>query len=104
MDAPEFRVVATERGDGVTYDCGCPCQPTAVPGAVEAGFEHCCCGKVHFAGPGATAALTIYLDERARRRKHEPGYARGSTTVLLATGLTEVAWAFPSQPLGEGRV
>ena len=64
-------------------------------GADGPGMEHCCCGKVHFVGAGASNALATYLDERAQKRKREPKYERGSTTVVLAAGPTEVAWAFP---------
>jgi hypothetical protein len=92
MDVPDFRVVATEKGEGIPYTCGCPCQPTAVPGP-EPGFEHCCCGKVHFAGPGAEGALSAYIEERRRKRKREPEYECGAATV----GAVEIAWAFPPE-------
>jgi len=94
-ELPLFRTTDSEQGEGITYDCGCPCQPTAVPMDGAAGFEHCCCGKVHFAGTGATGALTAYLEERASRRKREPVYTRGTATVEMQSGPTEVAWAFP---------
>jgi hypothetical protein len=101
MDEPVFRLVEGERGLGVTYDCGCPCVPTAAPSPEgQAGFEYCCCGKVHFAGPGAESALTAYLAERASRRKREPRYVRGSGTVDSASGAIAVAWAFPADELG----
>ncbi len=75
MGHPEFVIVATPEGQGVTYSCGCPCQPTARP-AVDgsAGHEHCCCGKVHFVGADAGSALALYLEERKARRKREPDY------------------------------
>jgi hypothetical protein len=93
---PEFRMVHGEQGDGVTYDCGCPCTPTAIPTSEgKAGFEHCCCGKVHFAGPGAESALTSYLAERAARRKREPRYVRGSGSLESPAGAIDIAWAFP---------
>lgn len=79
----------------MTYDCGCPCQPTAYPRADAAGFEHCCCGKVHFAGLGAWESLTAYLADRAARRTREPAYERGEATVDIAGTVTAVAWAFP---------
>lgn len=97
MESPQFRLVDSERGTGVTYDCGCPCQPAAYAGAETAGFEHCCCGKVHFAGRGAADALTRYLADRAARRKREPRYQVGQTTIQLAAAPVEVAWAFPIQ-------
>jgi hypothetical protein len=95
---PVFRLVEGERGLGVTYDCGCPCTPTAAPATDgQPGFEHCCCGKVHFAGVGAEAALTAYLAERAARRKREPRYVRGSGSLESASGAVDVAWAFPAE-------
>ena len=94
---PVFRIVDGEQDPGVTYDCGCPCTPTAVPGEVNPGFEHCCCGKVHFAGSGAESALTAYLVDRASRRKREPQYVRGAELVPSPLGSIEVAWAFPEE-------
>jgi len=80
----------------VTYECGCPCVPTARPNeAGEPGFEHCCCGKVHFVGNGSAQQLDVYLADRKARRKREPDYERGTTTIELAAGPAEVAWAFP---------
>ncbi|HET7738095.1 MAG TPA: hypothetical protein VFK32_05930 [Tepidiformaceae bacterium] len=95
MPAPQFRAIATDSGEGVTYTCGCSCTPTAVPTASMPGSEHCCCGKVHFAGMGAERALTEYLEERARTRKREPVYSRGLAVAELESGPVEVAWAFP---------
>lgn len=95
--APEFRTIPTDRGEGVTYTCGCPCTPTAVPAAEGPGSEHCCCGKVHFAGAGAAAALDSYLAERKASRKREPDYERGTGSVVISGQPVEVAWAFPLQ-------
>jgi len=92
---PEFRLVTAERGTGVTYECGCSCEPTAFPTADSARSEHCCCGKVHFAGPGALSAMDAYLAERAATRRREPTYTRGHATVVLGEKQIEVAWAFP---------
>lgn len=96
MEPPDFRVIATDGGEGVTYTCGCPCVPTARPGADGSpGFEHCCCGKVHFVGEGAAAALRGYLAERQATKKREPEYEMGSTRLVVAGAEREVAWAFP---------
>lgn len=97
MEQPEFRIAKSEAGDeGVTYDCGCMCEPLAAPDAEGTpGFEHCCCGKVHFVGDGASAALTSYLAERKATKKREPAYAVGAATTPLAGKDIEVAWAFP---------
>jgi hypothetical protein len=91
-----FRELEIDGRPGLTYDCGCPCVPTAVP-AVDGtpGSEHCCCGKVHFAGAGARAALDAYLAERRERRRREPDYDVESGTAMLAGAPVEVAWAFP---------
>jgi hypothetical protein len=97
MTVPEFRAITSENGEGITYTCGCPCVPTAAPAPDGApGFEHCCCGKVHFVGTGAAAALATYLDRRRQTRKREPSYEVGETTTELAGRLVEVAWAFPA--------
>jgi len=97
MEQPEFRVATSDEGDdGVTYDCGCPCVPLAAPDAEGVpGFEHCCCGKVHFVGAGASAALDSYLADRKETKKREPAYAVGAATATLAGAEVEVAWAFP---------
>ena len=98
MTEPEFRIVESEQGEAVTYDCGCPCEPTARPSdSGAAGSEHCCCGKVHFVGTGAEEQLTLYLAERKAMRQREPDYVRGTTTVMLQRGVTPVAWAFPRE-------
>ncbi len=95
MESPVFRVIETGSGQGVTYACGCDCTPTAVPATEGPGSEHCCCGKVHFAGAGAAAALDSYLADRKAKRRREPDYTRGTSTVTLGGKPIEVAWAFP---------
>lgn len=102
MSTPDFRVIASDKGTGITYTCGCPCVPVAVPGAAgeageagEAGFEHCCCGKVHFVGKNASGALATYLADRKAKRKREPDYTTGASTIAMPAGTVEVAWAFP---------
>jgi hypothetical protein len=95
MAAPVFHVIETPEGAGVTYDCGCPCTPTASITQDRPGSEHCCCGKVHFAGKGAPEALTAYLADRAATKKREPEYERGTTEIETPLGQVPVAWAFP---------
>jgi hypothetical protein len=98
MNTPEFRVINKDGLEGVTYVCGCPCEPTARPAdSGEPGMEHCCCGKVHFVGANASTALSTYLADRKARRKREPDYDQGSTTIILAGQPAEVAWAFPRE-------
>ena len=95
MATPDFHVIQTEDGEGVTYTCGCDCTPTARPGAEKPGQEHCCCGKVHFVGEGASKHLMAYIEARKATRKREPDYEFGQTTVMLGGFPREVAWAFP---------
>ena len=95
MSDPIFEIIDTERGRGVTYDCGCPCTPTAILSSDALGSEHCCCGKVHFAGRGAATAMDAYLAARKATRKREPEYARGVGSVIVDGAAVEVAWAFP---------
>lgn len=95
MSQPIFEIIETERGQGVTYDCGCPCTPTAILSKEQPGSEHCCCGKVHFAGTGAAAAMDAYLAKRKATRKREPEYTRGAGVIEIDGKPVEVAWAFP---------
>ncbi len=96
MEQPTFRAVAGEDGEGITYECGCACVPVAAPAADGSqGFEHCCCGKVHFVGADASGALSSYLAERRESRKREPSHCVGSGSAKLADKDVEVAWAFP---------
>jgi len=95
MPNPESHI-ETDRGEGVTYDCGCPCTPTAVPSANgTAGSEHCCCGKVHFAGLDASTQLDVYLEGRKATRKREPDYDRGATFLDVGSRQIEVASGVP---------
>ncbi len=50
----------------VRYDCSCGCKPGVEyrQGSREAGHEQCCCGNVHFVGPGAREQLETHLRER----------------------------------------
>ena len=98
MANPDFRVILSDGAEGVTYTCGCPCVPTARPADDGApGFEHCCCGKVHFVGEGARSALEAYLADRKATRKREPEYDLGATSIALGGREREVAWAFPRE-------
>ncbi len=98
MAMPDFHVIASADGDGVSYTCGCPCSPTASPAEDGSpGHEHCCCGKVHFVGTGARSALEAYLAERRLSRKREPEYDIGETSIELVGASREIAWAFPRE-------
>jgi hypothetical protein len=83
----------------VTYACDCGCKPEAryERGSDEAGHEHCCCGKVHFAGPNAERELRDYL--AARRKDGEDdglGYDISLESVKAPWGeKVPVAYALP---------
>jgi hypothetical protein len=50
---------------------------------------------VHFAGLDAGQSLSAYLADRAARRRREPAYERGETTIDIAGKAIAEAWAFP---------
>lgn len=86
----------------VRYDCECGCKPNAkyVHGAAEVGHEHCCCGNVHFVGPGARAELERYLADR-KTRNEDAG--RGEYALFETElddpwgGKLPVAYGIPAQ-------
>ncbi len=87
----------------VRYDCACGCKPNAEyrQGTPEAGHEHCCCGNVHFVGPGARQALEGYLaDRRSRGEDADVGeYSVQETTVADPWGgQVPVAFGQPTRP------
>ena len=86
----------------VRYDCPCGCKPSVEHqrNSTAAGFEHCCCGNVHFVGQSARANLEAYLEER--RVQHNPddlqrgGYDLHDTTVTAPWGnAVPVAYGLP---------
>jgi hypothetical protein len=86
----------------VRYDCACGCHPNAryQHGAADPAHEHCCCGIVHFAGPGAASSLRAYLDERRKRGDDSDvgPYAIQETTVPAPWGgAVPVAYAIPAR-------
>lgn len=98
MATPDFPVIASDSGDGVSCTCGGSCTSTASPSAdCSPRREHCCCGKVHLVGARARSALETYLAERKATRKREPEYDIGEASIDLAGAPVEVAWAFPRQ-------
>jgi hypothetical protein len=86
----------------VRYDCECGCKPNAryQQGSTEVGHEHCCCGNVHFVGPGAKDELERYL---AARKATGEDAGRGEyalSEVLLDApwgGKLAVAYGIPAQ-------
>ena len=95
----QLRIRSTATHYIVEYDCVCSCHPKArVPRDLgAAGFEHCCCGRVHFAGPKARAELDAYLaHRRAEGKDEEVTYGIGETTLRLPDGQPiAVAYAEP---------
>lgn len=86
----------------VRYDCECGCKPRAryQRGADEAGHEHCCCGRVHFVGRGASLRLESYLAERrARGEDSDVRYTLHHGKVQSPWGdEVELAYALPDKP------
>lgn len=83
----------------VSYKCDCGCKPSAryTRGSAEAGHEHCCCGKVHFAGQEAMEQMEEYLAKR-RQEGTDDGLAYVLDETLLKApwgGELPVAYALP---------
>lgn len=102
----EFEVKAPAQLQGyvdVEYQCPCGCRPGAryQLGSDKAGSEHCCCGRVHFAGEGAEEQLRAYMDQRAKTNMDEDvsPYVYTSTEITAPSGAkVPVAYAQPSRP------
>ncbi len=85
----------------VRYDCECGCKPGAecARDSGEAGSDHCCCGRVHFAGADARAQLDSYLSGRAEDDAELGGYVVSETAVQAPWGdEIPVAYAVPNKP------
>ena len=99
----EFTVRERSGRAWVSYECPCSCKPTAVVSqeSGEPASEHCCCGRVHFAGPDAMGALQRYLaDRRERGVDQDIVYQFGETAVTTAwDGALPVAYAIPEAEL-----
>ena len=96
---PRNRVDTVE----VRYDCACGCKPRAryERGTDDAGYEHCCCGQIHFVGASAEERLKLYLDERSKSGLDEDigGYTFYSQQISAPWGdLVPVAYAVPTNP------
>lgn len=97
----KFKAKKTKTRDqmAVVYSCNCGCTPEAryARGSDESGHEHCCCGKVHFAGPNAEQELNQYLTDR-RQKGEDDGleYEVMSESVKAPWGeKVPVAYALP---------
>lgn len=102
-----FTAVEDPSGEGkfvdVEYQCVCGCRPGArvVTGSTEAASEHCCCGRVHFAGDDGERQLRSYMAERARTNMDEDvaPYVYARTEAVTASGWSvAVAYAQPERP------
>lgn len=85
------------------YDCSCGCKPNAEykKGSEDVGYEHCCCGNVHFLGPNARQRLEEYLGaRRAQGLDVEVGdYSIQETEVSAPWGQAiPIAYAIPAVP------
>ena len=105
---PEFTPVFTSRKFRdhavVAYECDCGCKPMAhvYQGSAEAGHEHCCCGKVHFAGSAEPMAhLQTYLAQRRAEGEDEGlTYTFGNAEVAAPWG--DKLFVVYAVPHGEG--
>ncbi len=102
-----FTATEDPSGEGefvdVAYVCVCGCTPGArfAPDSPEAGSEHCCCGRVHFAGENAESQLRSYMADRAETDMDEDvgPYVYSQTEVSTETGRqVSVSYAQPMNP------
>ncbi len=85
----------------VRYDCACGCKPGVEyeRGSREAGYEHCCCGIVHFVGPDARIRVDEYISGRTAEDEDLGGYTVYETNVSAPWGGDiSVAYALPQRP------
>lgn len=101
-----FELVVPEGASNIVqaeYACVCGCHPVAKYeiGSETAGSEHCCCGRVHFAGANAEEQLHAYMDERAKTEMDEDvgPYIYVQTALTTPAGeVVPVAYAQPTKP------
>lgn len=98
-----FQVREREGRALVSYACLCGCKPTAMVSVAQGapGSEHCCCGRVHFAGPDAAGALQRYLTERRARGEDKDIIYHFFETIVQTswTAALPVAYAVPESEL-----
>ena len=87
----------------VRYGCACGCKPNAEyqKGSQEVGYEHCCCGNVHFLGPDAKDRLEAYLSDRRAQGMDDDvgGYTSYESDVVAPWGeAVPLAYALPHTP------
>ena len=81
----------------VRYDCVCGCKPRAryQSGSNDAGYEHCCCGRVHFVGDSATQELESYLNSRHANGEDTREYTLNQYQVTAPWGAVTIAFGTP---------
>ncbi|MDP6605683.1 MAG: hypothetical protein QF664_05435 [Dehalococcoidia bacterium] len=90
----DYRVVATEAGANVNYDCYCGCDAGIAFDRADAEQEagSCCCGNLIQVGAGAVARLNRQLTDPA-------AYRIAVQSVAMPWGeQSDVALAIPEQP------
>jgi hypothetical protein len=93
MEAPQFRVIEHDRIAGVTYECGCPCEPTAR----QRRTRRLRALLLPARSTSSATRLRTYLAERKASRTREPEYEVGTAIVELSGPFVPVAWAFPQR-------
>lgn len=102
-----FKAIEDPSGEGkfidVEYQCVCGCTPGArvESGSEIAGSEHCCCGRVHFAGDGAEPQIRAYMEGRAKINMDDDvgPYVYEQTEVMSPSGaVIPVSYAQPLHP------
>lgn len=85
----------------VRYDCACGCKPGVEHkrGSTEVAHEGCCCGNVHFVGPGARQELDKYIEGRGEEDAELGGYTVSEEQLATPWGdSVTVAYAVPAKP------
>ena len=102
----EFLVDISENDSNIVYVeymCPCGCEPGAryELNSETSGWEHCCCGRVHFAGKNSKTEIVEYLEDRAKTAMDqdvEP-YTFEYTEVVTPSGeKIPVSYAQPEKP------
>ena len=102
-----FTATEDPSGEGnfvdVVYKCVCGCRPKArfEAGSTRAGSEHCCCGRVHFAGFEPERQIRSYMADRAKTNMDEDvgPYVYSQTKASTASGReVSISYAQPEHP------
>jgi len=84
----------------VRYDCACGCKPGVEHqrGSSEVEHDPCCCGNVHFVGPGARQELEKYIEEQGTSEELG-GFSVSEEQLATPWGdSVTVAYAIPGKP------